>query len=65
MKIVPFAVFGLIVGMVAKVGIETMGGLGAYMGNCSSWSRNHVASLHVDLKVCSKKTGVFYIFKIP
>ncbi len=31
MKIVPFAVFGLIVGMVAKVGIETMGGLGAYM----------------------------------
>jgi Na+/H+-dicarboxylate symporter len=32
MKIVPFAVFGLIVGMVAKVGIETMGGLGAYMG---------------------------------
>ena len=32
MKIVPFAVFGLIVGMVAKVGIETMVGLGAYMG---------------------------------
>ena len=32
MKIVPFAVFGLIVGMVAKVGIGTMGGLGAYMG---------------------------------
>ncbi|KAF6242084.1 dicarboxylate/amino acid:cation symporter [Nitrosopumilus sp. b1] len=32
MKIVPFAVFGLIVGMVAKVGIETMGGLGVYMG---------------------------------
>jgi len=32
MKIVPFAVFGLIVGMVARVGVETMGGLGAYMG---------------------------------
>ena len=32
MKIVPFAVFGLIVGMVAQVGIETMGGLGVYMG---------------------------------
>ncbi len=32
MKIVPFAVFGLIVGMVAKVGIGTMVGLGAYMG---------------------------------
>ena len=32
MKIVPFAVFGLIVGMVAKVGIGTMAGLGAYMG---------------------------------
>ncbi len=32
MKIVPFAVFGLIVGMVAKVGIETMAGLGVYMG---------------------------------
>jgi len=32
MKIVPFAVFGLIVGMVAKVGIETMVGLGVYMG---------------------------------
>lgn len=32
MKIVPFAVFGLIVGMVAKVGVETMGGLGVYMG---------------------------------
>ncbi|NNL58767.1 MAG: cation:dicarboxylase symporter family transporter, partial [Nitrosopumilus sp.] len=32
MKIVPFAVFGLIVGMVATVGIETMVGLGAYMG---------------------------------
>ena len=31
MKIVPFAVFGLIVGMVAKVGIGTMVGLGAYM----------------------------------
>ena len=32
MKIVPFAVFGLIVGMVAKVGIGTMIGLGTYMG---------------------------------
>ena len=32
MKIVPFAVFGLIVGMVAKVGIGSMVGLGAYMG---------------------------------
>jgi len=32
MKIVPFAVFGLIVGMVAKVGIGTMAGLGVYMG---------------------------------
>ena len=31
MKIVPFAVFGLIVGMVAQVGAETMIGLGAYM----------------------------------
>ena len=32
MKIVPFAVFGLIVGMVSKVGIESMIGMGAYMG---------------------------------
>ena len=32
MKIVPFAVFGLIAGMVAKVGIESMVGMGAYMG---------------------------------
>ena len=32
MKIVPFAVFGLIVGMVSKVGIESMVGLGVYMG---------------------------------
>ncbi|MFQ5476191.1 MAG: dicarboxylate/amino acid:cation symporter [Nitrosopumilus sp.] len=32
MKIVPFAVFGLIIGMVATVGIESMIGLGAYMG---------------------------------
>ena len=32
MKIVPFAVFGLIVGMVSKVGIESMVGMGAYMG---------------------------------
>jgi len=32
MKIVPFAVFGLIVGMVATVGVGTMVGLGAYMG---------------------------------
>ena len=32
MKIVPFAVFGLIVGMVAKVGIGTIVGLGVYMG---------------------------------
>ena len=32
MKIVPFAVFGLIVGMVSKVGIESMTGLGVYMG---------------------------------
>ena len=31
MKIVPFAVFGLIAGMVAKVGIESMVGMGAYM----------------------------------
>ena len=31
MKIVPFAVFGLIVGMVSKVGIEAMVGMGAYM----------------------------------
>jgi Na+/H+-dicarboxylate symporter len=32
MKIVPFAVFGLMIGMVATVGIETMVGLGVYMG---------------------------------
>ena len=32
MKIVPFAVFGLIVGMVATVSIGTMVGLRAYMG---------------------------------
>ena len=32
MKIVPFAVFGLIVGMVATVGMGTMVGLGVYMG---------------------------------
>ena len=32
MRIVPFAVFGLIVGMVAKVGIDSMIGMGAYMG---------------------------------
>ena len=32
MKIVPFAVFGLIVGMVSTVGIGTMVGLGVYMG---------------------------------
>jgi len=32
MKIVPFAVFGLIVGMVSKIGLESMIGLGAYMG---------------------------------
>ena len=32
MKIVPFAVFGLIVGMVSKVGVESMVGLGVYMG---------------------------------
>jgi len=32
MKIVPFAVFGLIIGMVATVGVETMVGLGVYMG---------------------------------
>jgi len=31
MKIVPFAVFGLIIGMVATVGIGTMVGLGVYM----------------------------------
>nr|WP_297439672.1 cation:dicarboxylase symporter family transporter [Nitrosopumilus sp.] len=32
MKIVPFAVFGLIVGMISKVGIGSMIGMGAYMG---------------------------------
>ena len=32
MKIVPFAVFGLIIGMVSKVGIGSMVGMGAYMG---------------------------------
>ena len=31
MKGVPFAVFGLIVGMVAKVGVETMAGLVVYV----------------------------------
>jgi len=31
MKIVPFAVFGLIVGMVSKIGLESMAGLGVYM----------------------------------
>ena len=31
MKIVPFAVFGLIVGMVSKIGLESMAGLGIYM----------------------------------
>ena len=36
MKIVPFAVFGLIVGMVATVGVGTMVGLGAYMGTVFS-----------------------------
>ncbi len=30
-KIVPFAVFGLIVGMITQVGVETMAGLGVYM----------------------------------
>ena len=32
MKIVLFVVFGLIVGMVSKVGIGSMVGMGAYMG---------------------------------
>ena len=31
MKIVPFAVFGLIVGMGSKIGLESMAGLGVYM----------------------------------
>ena len=64
MKIVPFAVFGLIVGMVATVGVGTMVGLGSLHGNSCSGSWSHVASIHIILKVCSKKIYNFYIFKI-
>ena len=65
MKIVPFAVFGLIVGMVATVGIGNNGWIGSIHGNRCFGSWNYVAGIHIILKVCSKKTNIFYIFKIP
>ena len=65
MKIVPFAVFGLIVGMVAKVGIETMGGLGAYMGTVVLGLGVMLLVYTLILKFVAKKTNIFYIFKIP
>jgi len=64
MKIASFAVFGLIVGMVDTVGVGTMVRLGVHGNSCSeSW--NCVAGIHIILKVCSKKTNIFYVFKIP
>ena len=34
-------------------------------GNCNSWTRSNVVGIHNDHKVCSKKTNLIYILKVP
>ncbi len=55
MKIVPFVVFGLIVGMVAKVGIGSMAGMGGGShGNRCTCSWSNAIGVYVNFKICSK-----------
>ncbi len=41
------------------------GGIGSIHGNCCSGSWNYVIDIHIILKVCSKKTDIINVFKIP
>jgi len=67
MKIVPFAVFGLIVGMVSKVGIESMVGIGAYMGTVVLGLGVMVLVYMLILKVVAKRQifSTFSKFRNP
>ncbi|MHA7734791.1 dicarboxylate/amino acid:cation symporter [Nitrosopumilus sp. S6] len=67
MKIVPFAVFGLIIGMVATVGIETMIGLGVYMGTVILGLGIMLLVYTVILKVVAKRSisSTFSKFRNP
>ena len=56
MKIVPFAVFGLIVGMVSKVGIGSMIGMGAYMGTVVLGLGIMVLVYALILKIVAKRS---------
>ena len=61
MKIVPFAVFGLIVGMVSKIGIESIVGMGAYMGTVVLGLGVLVLVYTLILKFVAKRP-IFYTF---
>ncbi len=67
MKIVPFAVFGLIIGMVATVGIETMVGLGVYMGTVILGLGIMLLVYTVILKIVAKRSisSTFSKFRNP
>jgi len=67
MKIVPFAVFGLIVGMVAKVGIGTMVGLGVYVGTVVLGLGVMLLVYALFLKFVAKRpiTSTFLKFRNP
>lgn len=67
MKIVPFAVFGLIVGMVSKVGIESMAGLGVYMGTVILGLGIMVIVYTLILKLVAKRpiSSTFSKFRNP
>ena len=67
MMIVPFAVFGLIIGMVATVGIESMIGLGAYMGTVVLGLGIMLLVYTVILKVVAKRpiSSTFSKFRNP
>ena len=67
MKIVPFAVFGLIIGIVATVGIETMVGLGVYMGTVILGLGIMLLVYTVILKIVAKRSisSTFSKFRNP
>ena len=67
MKIVPFAVFGLIVGMVAKVGVETMAGLGVYMATVILGLGAMLLVYTIIIKIVAKRpiSSTFSKFRNP
>lgn len=67
MKIVPFAVFGLIVGMVAKVGVETLAGLGVYMATVILGLGSMLLVYTIIIKIVAKRpiSSTFSKFRNP